>query len=73
MKYFIRPKPPTSMELTMQKYHCRVTLSNGLDRPLISDSEVEASRAAVAVKIAAESIPDRPKKGVWYHVAISRI
>lgn len=56
----------------MQTYHCRVTWADGGDRPLILDTEIEASRAAVAVKAAAENIPNRPKKGVWYHVAICR-
>lgn len=56
----------------MQTYHCRVTRADGQERPLILDEEIKASRAAVAVKAAAESIPNRPKKDVWYHVAICR-
>lgn len=56
----------------MQTYHCRVTYADGNARPEILDTEIKASRAAVAVKAAAESIPNRPKKGVWYHVAICR-
>lgn len=58
----------------MQKYRFIVRHAPGDGtQPVLAEGETKASRAAVAVKSAAESIKNRPPKGQWFHVSIQRI
>ena len=57
----------------MKTYEARIVKSDGNERPLVWEGIVQASRTAVAVKAAAENIPNTTKKGDWYHVSLRRV
>lgn len=58
----------------MKKFECIVRIvKDGREGQPLGSTIIEASRTAVAVKKAAESLPNTPPKNTWMHVSLRRV
>ena len=58
----------------MKKFECIVRIvKDSKEYQPLGTAIIEASRTAVAVKKAAECLPNTPPKGTWMHVSLRRI